>query len=41
MNKKWRTILFYLLYIIGIVLVLAGIVIGEDLANIRLEGSGL
>ena len=41
MNKNWRTILFYVGLSIGIVLVIVGIVIGEDLSHIRLEGSEL
>ena len=41
LNKNWRTILFYVGLAIGIVLMVAGIVIGKDLSHIRLEGSEL
>jgi hypothetical protein len=41
MNKNWRTILFYAGLIIGIILMIVGIVIGNDLSHIRLEGSEL
>jgi hypothetical protein len=41
MNKNWRTILFFVGLTIGIFLVIVGIVMGNDLSNIRLEGSGL
>ena len=41
MSKNWRTILFYVVMTIGIVLMIAGIVIGKDLSHIRLEGSEL
>ena len=41
MNKNWRTILFYFGLTIGILLMIAGILIGKDLSHIRLEGSEL
>lgn len=41
MNQNWRTILFYVGLTIGIVLIIVGIVMRNDLSNIRLEGSDL
>ena len=41
MNKNWRAILFYVGLTIGLILMIVGIVIGEDLSHIRLEGSEL
>jgi hypothetical protein len=41
MNKNLQTIIFFVGLAIGIVLIIIGIVIGNDISNIRLEGSDL